>query len=54
MKKIIIIQAVAILLVFGNFDSAFSCTNILVSRGATTDGSVIITYSCDGEFLPHL
>ena len=33
---------------------ADACTNILVSKGATTDGSVIITYSCDGEFLPHL
>ncbi len=32
----------------------FACTNILVSKGATKDGSVIITYSCDGEFLPHL
>ncbi len=33
---------------------ALSCTNILVSKGATADGSVVITYSCDGEFLPHL
>jgi len=32
----------------------YACTNILVSKGATADGSVIITYSCDGEFLPHL
>jgi len=32
----------------------FACTNIIVSKGATKDGSVIVTYSCDGEFLPHL
>ncbi len=31
-----------------------ACTNILVTRGASADGSVIITYACDGEFLPHL
>lgn len=33
---------------------AAACTNILVSKGASKDGSVMITYSCDGEFLPHL
>ena len=33
---------------------AAACTSILVSRGATKDGSVIITYSCDGEFHPRL
>ncbi len=30
------------------------CTSILVTKGASADGSVIITYSCDGEFLPRL
>ncbi len=30
-----------------------ACTNILVTKGASKDGSVIITYSCDGEFVPH-
>jgi len=33
---------------------ALSCTNILVSRGASSNRSVMITYSCDGEFHPHL
>jgi dipeptidase len=32
----------------------FPCTSILVTKGACADGSVIITYSCDGEFLPQL
>ncbi len=41
-------------LLFFTGTQAVACTNILVSRGATVDGSVIITYSCDGEFLPHL
>ena len=30
---------------------AFPCTSILVTKGASADGSVIITYSCDAEFL---
>ncbi len=33
---------------------AVACTNILVTRGASADGSVIITYACDGRFHPHL
>ncbi len=32
----------------------FSCTNLLVTKGASTDGSVMITYTCDGEFHPHM
>ena len=31
-----------------------ACTNILVTKGASTDGSVMITYACDGEFHPRL
>lgn len=31
-----------------------ACTNILVTKGASEDGSVIITYACDGEFHPIL
>lgn len=31
-----------------------ACTNLLVTRGASADGSVMITYTCDGEFHPHL
>ncbi|UCC28810.1 MAG: C69 family dipeptidase, partial [Phycisphaerales bacterium] len=31
-----------------------ACTNILVTKGATEDGAVILTYTCDGEFHPHL
>lgn len=30
------------------------CTNILVTPGASTDGSVVISYSVDGEFHPTL
>ena len=31
-----------------------ACTSILATKGATKDGSVIITYSCDGEFHARL
>jgi len=31
-----------------------ACTNLLVTKGASQDGSVIITYTCDGEYHPHL
>lgn len=31
-----------------------ACTNILVTPGASEDGSVMITYSCDGEWHPRL
>ncbi|MBC8359383.1 MAG: C69 family dipeptidase [Candidatus Aminicenantes bacterium] len=30
------------------------CSSFLVTKGASKDGSVLITYTCDGEFLPHL
>ena len=33
---------------------ADACTNILVTKGASADGAVMITYACDGEFHPHL
>jgi dipeptidase len=34
--------------------SAEACTNILVTKGASTDGSTMITYACDGRFHPRL
>jgi len=33
---------------------AAACTNFIASSKATTDGSVIVTYTCDGEFHPIL
>ena len=32
----------------------YACTSVLVSKGATADGSAMITYECDGEFHPIL
>jgi dipeptidase len=36
------------------FMSPYACTNLLVTKGASADGSVMITYTCDGEFHPHM
>ncbi len=33
---------------------AAACSNFLVTSGASVDGSTMITYTCDGEFHPHL
>lgn len=33
---------------------ALACTNLIVSPGASADGSVYVTYTCDGEFHPTL
>ena len=33
---------------------ALACTNLVCSPGATVDGSVFVTYTCDGEFHPTL
>jgi len=45
----------AILFLFASFLPAEdNCSSFLVTKGASQDGSVIITYTCDGEFLSHL
>ncbi len=35
-------------------DQVDSCTSMLVTKGASRDSSVMITYTCDGEFHPQL
>ena len=55
MKSRTIISPSRILLFFLFISSAaYACTNLLVTKGASKDGSVIITYTCDGVFHPHL
>ncbi|MGZ2369972.1 dipeptidase [Ancylomarina sp. YFZ004] len=31
-----------------------ACTNFIVTKGASKDGSVMVVYTCDGEFHPRL
>lgn len=53
MKNVICIAFVClvVLLIVG---SAWACTNLIVTKGASADGSVMVTYTCDGEFYPRL
>ena len=50
MKKLIL----SISFVLMSAGLALSCTNFIVTKGASKDGSVMIVYTCDGEFHPHL
>ena len=52
MRKLLVLAS--ILATCGAARPALACTNILVTKGASADGSVIITYSVDGEFHPIL
>ncbi|MBK7703763.1 MAG: C69 family dipeptidase [bacterium] len=45
--------AIALLLALAAAPAA-ACTNLLVTPGASADGSAFITYTCDGEFHPIL
>ena len=48
MKKKTIILALATLCAWG---SALACTNLIVTRGASTDGSVMVSYAADSHQL---
>jgi dipeptidase len=56
MKQKIIFPLILLFLslLVGSQWAADNCSSFLVTKGASKDGSVMITYSCDGEFLPHL
>lgn len=49
MKKISLIILLAILLIWSN--SASACTNFIITKGASSDGSVLISYSADSHTL---
>ncbi len=49
-----LVAALAAVILFGSSSIALSCTSIVVSRGASKDGSVLITYSADAPFMPKL
>jgi len=55
MKKLNILMAIGLVIVFGLSKNAYSCTNLLVSKGASADGSVMVTYLADaGGFMDPL
>ena len=51
MKKHMIIPVMTILLFAGFQIHSMACTNFLVTKGASADGSVMITYSADSHTL---
>ncbi len=54
MKRHVLFQAITFLVVLSVGNRVSACTNFIVTKGASKDGSVMITYTCDGEFHPHL
>ncbi|MDR1055581.1 MAG: C69 family dipeptidase [Prevotellaceae bacterium] len=50
MKKQSLFLAITMLVVF-NWQPATACTNFLVTKGASTDGSTMITYAADSHTL---
>jgi len=55
MKKQLFISAICLCALITLIEpQAQGCTNLLVTKGASEDGSVMITYTCDAEFYPIL
>ena len=52
LRRSVVASALAIICGWGSI--ALACTSIVVSRGASRDGSVMVTYSADAPFLPKL
>ncbi len=47
----IILRIIILLLLMSKVDITLSCTNFLITRGASTDGSTMITYAADSHTL---
>ncbi len=45
MKKVLLTVFIAVILVFTN--ESYSCTNFIITKGASVDGSVMISYTAD-------
>jgi len=53
-KSILIVSILIFTLSVMNQWAQDDCSSFLVTKGASKDGAVMITYTCDGEFLPVL
>jgi len=51
MKRIIILSFAIVLTFFTGNKTGYSCTNFLITRSASTDGSTMITYAADSHVL---
>lgn len=55
MKNILSISIVFIVIyILSLISQTEACTSMIVTKGASKDGSVMVTYTCDGEFHPIL
>lgn len=54
LKRVTIILMILSVLIGFSFIPLDACTNVLVTKGASKDGSTLISYSCDGEFHPRI
>ncbi len=50
-RKISTITVLLVLLILANYQVSNGCTNFLISKGATVDGSTMITYAADSHTL---
>ncbi|MCD6367239.1 MAG: C69 family dipeptidase [Bacteroidales bacterium] len=46
-------RKLVLILLLGFFGKAFPCTNLIVTKGASADGSAYLVYTNDGEWLYH-
>jgi dipeptidase len=53
-RKILFVTIAAGIIILLSISNAEACTNLLVTKGASEDGSVMITYTCDDEFHPQM
>ncbi|MCP5105273.1 MAG: dipeptidase [bacterium] len=54
LKRLIIVFSILLFLLAAPGGPLDACTNVLVTKGASKDGSTMISYSCDGEFHPRM
>jgi len=50
-KNLLIVASLAMMIMPGTMTSTSACTNFLITKGASTDGSTMITYSADSHVL---
>ncbi len=48
------VASICLMSLLTTISPATACSSFLVTKGASADGSTMITYTCDGEFHPHL
>jgi len=50
-RNFLLVASLIFILMLGGFTTASACTNFLITKGASADGSVMISYSADSHVL---